>query len=154
MLANCICYSMLLPLIYACGMPHNEIAEGGTEALAHNADAEQERRIYRLELSKVADISVGEKFYVSAAIEDCTGQVSDGEAASAAITLHLRDGDNYTELATVRANEGAARFYVMMHKAGNNYTLQAEAEIGDETIATLSGPFNAVYSANSTPATP
>ena len=154
MLANYICYYILLLLIYACGMPHNEIAEGGTEALTHHADAEQERRIYRLELSKVADLSVGEKFYVSATIEDCAGRVSDGEAASAPITLHLRDGDDYTELASVRANEGAARFYVVMHKAGNNYTLQAEAEIDDETIATLSGPFNAVYTADSSPAVP
>ncbi len=144
MLVNFVHYSTLLVMISACGMPPNKIADGGTEALAHDADAEQERRIYRLELSKVADIAVGEKFYVMATIEDCAGQVSDGEAAAAEITLHIRGEDDYTQLATVKANEGAARFYVVMRKAGSNYVLQAEAEIGDETIAVLSGPFNAL----------
>ena len=150
MLVNFARYSTLLLLTYACGMPHNEIADGGAEALAHDADAEQEGHIYRLELSKVADIAVGEKFYVSAMIKDCAGQVSNSDAAEAEITLHIRDGDEYSQLATVKANEGAARFYVVMQKAGSNYMLQAEAEIGGETIATLSGPFNALADNSST----
>ena len=144
MLVNFTRYYALLLLISACGMPRNDIAAGGADALVHDAEAEQERRIYRLELSKVADVAVGEKFYVGATIEACAGQVSAGDAAAAEITLHIRDEDEYSQIATVKANEGAARFYVVMRKAGSNYVLQAEAEIGDQTIATLSGPFNAL----------
>ena len=138
----------LLAIICACGMPHNDIADGGVETHTHDADAEAERGIYRLELSKVADVAVGEKFYVKATLEDCAGRVSDGEASTAEITLQIRDGDEYTQLATIKANEGSARFYVVMRKAGSNYVLQAEAVIGDKTIATLSGPFNALSDAS------
>lgn len=154
MLVNFTYLYTLIALLYACGMPHNDIADGGAEAYAHDADAEQRKHIYRLELSKVADAIVGENFYVTATIEDCEGQVSDGEAAAAEITLQIRDGEEYTQLATVKANKGAARFYVVMRKAGSNYMLQAEAKIGEETIATLSGPFNALGNADDTPAIP
>ena len=144
MLVNFIRHFALLLSICACGMPNSEIVTAGAETRLISADAERERHTYRLGLSKVADVAVGEKFYVTAVINDCEGQVLAGEAAEAEITLHIRDGNEYNQLATVKANEGAARFYVMMQKAGNDYVLQAEVKIAGETIATLSGPFNAV----------
>ena len=154
MLVNFIRHSALLLFSMACGTPGSEIATAEGEAQPLTADAEQERQVYRLELSKVADVEVGEKFYVTATLNDCAGQVNEGEAAETEITLHIRDGNEYTQLATVKANEGAARFYVVMQKAGNNYVLQAEAQIADETIATLSGPFNTLSNADTSPDRP
>ena len=65
-----------------------------------------------------------------------------GRRQRAEITLHIRDGDEYSQLASVKANAGAARFYVVMQKVGSNYVLQAESKRGKaRTIATLSGAF-------------
>ncbi len=133
---------LLLFLLCACGVPEGGISSARKEEQWHAADGEQGRNSYRLELSKVVDVAVGEKFYVAAALHDCAGRVLTGEAATAEIALHIRDGDEYSPLATVKAREGVAHFYVMMQKAGNNYVLQAEAEIAGETVVALSGPFN------------
>ena len=61
MLVNFIRNSALLLAIGACGMPGNELATAGGEAQSLSANIEQEQHIYRLELSKVADVAVGEK---------------------------------------------------------------------------------------------
>lgn len=129
-------------LVYACGLPGNEIAEGGGE-VRETADAVAATTSYRLRLDKIADIAVGEKFYVTALIEDCAGRVTDGDVAVAEVTLDIVDGDDVRQLAVVKANEGVAHFYVLMKKVGRNYLLRAEALLAGEKVITESGPFNA-----------
>ena len=147
MLLRLVCSYGLIALLCACGTPGNEIATGDEAELGgQDNDAAEEECAYRLALDEVADVMVGEKFYITAMVNDCTGRVLQGDAASAEVELSIKEGDEYRQLALVQAREGLARFYVLMHRVGDDFVLQAEADIGGEAVITNSAPFSALPS--------
>ena len=148
MLLRFVCGYGLIALLCACGTPGNEVAAGdGVEVGGQNSDMAEEECAYHLVLDEVADVMVGEKFYITAVVNDCAGRVLQGEAASAEVGLSIKEGDEeYRQLALVQAREGLARFYVLMHRAGDGFVLQAETKIEGDAVIASSAPFRAMSS--------
>ena len=141
------CHCLLLGLVGACGVDEGEIATG-KEVESHKqatADLAAVTTNYCLALSPVSDVVVGEKFRVTATLNDCAGQVVDSDLAPVEMTLTISDGATYRQLAMVKTTSGRARFYVLMRKAGHNYVLRAAARIDGETLVAESTPFNAPH---------